>query len=60
MKKKVLFRLPFLVIGVLLAFTLNQFTPPLSERQFMWWMVAYIIIGIVVTELLRLRRIEKD
>ncbi|MCM3757575.1 hypothetical protein M3197_08735 [Sporosarcina aquimarina] len=56
MKKKLLIRLPFLVIGVLLAVILNQFTPPLTGRQYMWWMVAYVIIGIVITELLRTRK----
>ncbi|WP_039044435.1 hypothetical protein [Sporosarcina sp. ZBG7A] len=60
MKKKLLFRMPFLVIGVLLAVILNQFTPPLTEGQYMWWIVAYVIIGIVVTELLRTRKIKKD
>ncbi len=51
MKETVIYRGIYVLVGVIFALLITQ--SDLTERTQMWVLVAYIVGGIIVTELLR-------
>lgn len=56
MKNKILFRVTYFIIGAIIAFILFQLNTSMSDSVKTWLVVAYIIFGIIITEVLITRK----